>query len=456
MVRELDPLDRLAEVLGALPRGVAADARLEALRFGTMRFANGRIHQPHLDRSSLLSLRVVESTRIGIATTTDVSSEGTAALIRTARALARVAPPDPKFPTFPADGERLPTIPYSLATARLTPEAHGRLAARALEGARSVLPDARISGAVNAGSEQLAVANTSGLARTARRAFAQASVLVERPDQEPPVSGWSEGAHWDATKLDTFALGREAAETVPARPPVALKPGKYRVVLGGAATAELLAFLGYLGFNVRGDEEGWGCLRGKRGKRVAPATVAISDEPTSRYGLPRAMDFEGIRKAPLALVERGIARGPVFDLRSAGRAARASTGHGPSPESPFGDFGPSPGQIHLAPGDASPEELAKTVRDGVLVTRFHYVRVVHPGQGMITGMTRDGTYRIRRGEVAEPVLNLRFTESVLTALRGIEAVGRQRRCYGSEQGGSSTTNGAIAVGGFRFTSATVF
>ncbi|MCI4329180.1 MAG: metallopeptidase TldD-related protein, partial [Thermoplasmata archaeon] len=147
---------------------------------------------------------------------------------------------------------------------------------------------------------------------------------------------------------------------------------------------------------------------------------------------------------------------PVTDLRSAARAGTKPTGHGTPPESPYGDWGPTPTQQLLAPGSASFDDLVREVGDGLLVTRFHYVRVVHTGKSMLTGMTRDGTYRIEKGEVTTPVRNLRFTESVLGALASVEALGKERHCFGDEGGYASCTVPAAVVGRFRFTSTTAF
>jgi predicted Zn-dependent protease len=44
---------------------------------------------------------------------------------------------------------------------------------------------------------------------------------------------------------------------------------------------------------------------------------------------------------------------------------------------------------------------------------------VHPRAGIITGMTRDGTFRIRDGKIAEPLVNLRFTIAVPDFLRDV-------------------------------------
>jgi PmbA protein len=64
---------------------------------------------------------------------------------------------------------------------------------------------------------------------------------------------------------------------------------------------------------------------------------------------------------------------------------------------------------------------------GVLVTRFHYTNVVHPTKAVLTGMTRDGTFWIENGQIAYPVKNLRFTQSILDALASVSAIGRERK-----------------------------
>src|SRR5688572_25121857 len=74
----------------------------------------------------------------------------------------------------------------------------------------------------------------------------------------------------------------------------------------------------------------------------------------------------------------------------------------------------------MAGGDAaSTDELAELVGDGIYVNRLHYLSVVDPRGGVLTGMTRDGTFRIRDGKIAEPLVNLRFTVAVPELLREV-------------------------------------
>ena len=51
----------------------------------------------------------------------------------------------------------------------------------------------------------------------------------------------------------------------------------------------------------------------------------------------------------------------------------------------------------------------------------------HNKQAVITGMTRDGLFLVEDGQIVAPVRNLRFTQSYLDALAGVEAVSMERR-----------------------------
>jgi PmbA protein len=457
VARRDDPAALVAEAIASLPAGVSADARLTRHTWTTIRFANGRIHQPHLERTTRLSLRVAEGGRLGIATSTDLTSDGIRGVLRTARALAHIAPVEPKFPGFPREGSPRPaTTAFSAPTAALGPDGATRLAERAIAAAREGAPDGRIAGVVNVGAISRRVLNSTGLDRGYRSSAAEGSLLVDRPDRDPPVSGWSEGAHWDASRLDPDRIGREAAERVARTAPTAVKPGAYRVLLRGEAVSEALVFLSTLGFGGNGEVQGWSCLHRLRGKRIAPEFVHLVDDARSRDTLPAPVDAEGVAARATPLLDHGVVGPPVTDTVTSGRLGRPLTGHALSPESPSGDMGPFPTHLLLSPGDASEEEMIRATRRGLLVTRFHYVRVVDPGRGVITGMTRDGTYRIDHGEIVGPARNLRFTDSVVSLLRGAELLGRSRRMYADERGGLAMMCPAILTGSFRFTSATLF
>jgi predicted Zn-dependent protease len=42
-----------------------------------------------------------------------------------------------------------------------------------------------------------------------------------------------------------------------------------------------------------------------------------------------------------------------------------------------------------------------------------------------TGLTRDETFPIEKGEISKPIVNLRFTDNMPSALRNIPMIGRE-------------------------------
>src|SRR5262249_58081806 len=88
-------------------------------------------------------------------------------------------------------------------------------------------------------------------------------------------------------------------------------------------------------------------------------------------------------------------------------------------------WGALPYSVPLAPGEAeSVDELGELVDDGIYITRLHYLGVIDSREGIVTGMPRDGTFRIRNGKIGEPLVNLRFTVSVPDLLRGVYGLTR--------------------------------
>ena len=115
----------------------------------------------------------------------------------------------------------------------------------------------------------------------------------------------------------------------------------------------------------------------------------------------------------------------------------------PNPEGPF------PLNLFMGTGDATVEEMVEATERGILVTRFHYSNILNPMESTITGMTRDGTYLIEHGEIAGPVRNFRFTQSIVEALANTTLIGREAE-LASEFFFSASRVPAIKVEGFNF------
>ena len=109
----------------------------------------------------------------------------------------------------------------------------------------------------------------------------------------------------------------------------------------------------------------------------------------------------------------------------------------------------------LGSGESSLEELIARIDRGLLISQFHYTNAIDPKELLLTGMTRNGTFLIENGRVIHAVKNLRFTESLLLALAGLNGVGRDGEVAGALFDGEIVTP-PLSLARFRFTSATDF
>ncbi len=179
-------------------------------------------------------------------------------------------------------------------------------------------------------------------------------------------------------------------------------------------------------------------------ERLLGEQVALRDDPLDPAGMIRPFDFEGVPKRPLTLVNQGVVEAVTYDSLTAAKAGAQTTGH-----AMLGAGFPVATNLSLQPGPLDRRQLLSKIERGLLVTRFWYTRPVHPLSVTVTGMTRDSTFLVERGEITRPVKNLRFTQSYVQALQRVIGVGSESLLVG--EGGSAALTPALAIQGFTFT-----
>ena len=236
------------------------------------------------------------------------------------------------------------------------------------------------------------------------------------------------------------------------RSPEGIEPGRYTVVLEPNAVSSLLLFAGYQGLGAQDVAEEASFLCGRRGERAFSEQVSLFDDARNDHYGGLAFDWEGSPKQRVDLVKDGVLGDPVTDRLWASKLGVENTGHAyPQPNT----FGPKPGNMVLAGGDQSMEELIAGVDRGLLVTQLHYTNMIDPRDLLLTGMTRNGTFLIEDGVVTRPVKNLRFTESLVNAMASVSGVGRELEVAGALFDGEIVCP-ALRIENFRFTSSTDF
>jgi PmbA protein len=240
-------------------------------------------------------------------------------------------------------------------------------------------------------------------------------------------SGYASQAAVAVGALSAGALAERAAlKAAAAGEPGELPAGSYPVVFEPQAVGWLLDLLGETAFNGLAYAEGRGALVGRLGDLISAPAINLSDSPTSARTLPRSFDAEGNQKAPLPLIQDGVAHAVAHDVRSAALAGTVSSGHALTPGGNPG--GPHPTNLVLAGGGVGDEtDLCSAVERGVYVTRLWYANVVRPKETLITAVTRDGTFLIEDGRVTRPLRDLRLTDSVLGILSRAKALTREQK-----------------------------
>ena len=429
--------------------GDEALALVQTERSGMARFAGSEVHQPTLIENETVELQVVRDGRLGIATGNRTDDDGLRALASRAAEAAESAPPDPDFPGLAPPAETPAVEGFDEEAAALGADDQARLAAAAIEAS-----ELDLYGFFTSGVTGIAIASTAGVALE-QELTDVATLALAAVDG---ASGYAEQTGWRVSDVDPAAAAVEAVEKAKlTRGAVELEPGSYPAVLEAPAFAELLAYFAFDAFGALGLVEERSYAFDKLGQKVFDERFSLADDALDPLGLPKAFDFEGSPKQRVELVQDGVLEGVVWDRASGARAGngRQTTGH--APPSSLRHWGPLAVALSVAGGEAeSPAALAETLGDGIYVTRLHYLSIVDPREGIVTGMTRDGTFRIRGGRLADPLVNLRFTVSVPQLLAELPGLTRDpvlinQNAYYDERYPTGLRSPAVATARFDVT-----
>ena len=221
-------------------------------------------------------------------------------------------------------------------------------------------------------------------------------------------SGWAEHQGVTIGQDNVMTATRSAIEKCArAQHPEVFEPRPVTVILEPQAVGDLMAMAFWYGFDQRARDEG----------RSAFSDYDATLGHQSFYSDPADPVFPTV-----SFSSGGQALGRTVWLES-GKLQQLLTSRYWASKNNLA-VKPAPNNLVLT-GDGTPlEELVRSTDDGILVTRFWYIRSTDARTLGFTGMTRDGTYRIENGEVTHPVVDMRWNESVLKVLDHVVASGK--------------------------------
>lgn len=267
-----------------------------------------------------------------------------------------------------------------------------------------------------------------------RHALVEQSAGAERPDR----SAWAGSTAADLGDID---IGADVAQIISGVDRQSTRDtaeaGPTRVILTPSAVADLVLCL-WWEMNARDAAEGRSPLSGSGlagtalGRRVSPRSLDLTSDPFDAT-LPTASRlWSPWSSSAVSVFDTGVELAPVSWLRDGmvqSVAAPSVTAErlGLPRVLPVGNL-----RLQDADGTGSLADLVGRTDDALLITSLWYIRHVDLQQLLVTGLTRDGVYRVRAGEVTGAVGNFRFNESPLGMLSRITDAAEPVRCLPRE------------------------
>lgn len=408
---------RLCEIVLGQAKAAGADDASVSINDSTeshARFADNRITTSGRAENVDITATVWVERRRGAASANDVDEGALKRLADEAVQIARVSPVHREYVPTPGPLDYAEATGFAAATADIDLTAR----ASALESALAACRTAKVTGAGFhvARASATAAATANGNRRFFRSSEAGFSLTARSADGSG--SGYFAGDHFDLARLDVQRIaGRAVDKAVRSQQPKSIEPGVYPVLLESQAVSDLVSFLAD-SFDARTADEGRSAFSGKDGKTRVGET--LFNPRINLYSDPRHAELpvapstdEGVPASRLSLVSRGALENLEYSRFWARERKRE----------------PTPGPVNYIMESAEPavsvDEMIKTMKRGLLISRFWYVRLVDPRTIVLTGLTRDGLWWVENGEVRHPVRNLRFNQSVLAMLApwNVEAIG---------------------------------
>jgi len=391
--------------------------------------------------TSEVSLRISShiGARTGSVTTTRLDDDALEAARARSEEIARMLPVDPDYVA--------PLGPQGYETSARYDDNAGslRLDTLASQAARVIDEGARVGvdtfGCASSARRFEALATSAGLFAYERRSEIDLSATARNKSDR--WSGWAGAHEFFSARLDSESIARRACEKAAHDvEPVDLEPGDYTVVLEPVAVAEL-AFWIMSAMDARAADEGrsfysrpgGGALIGEK---LFDEKLTIRIDPADPLSPEGGVGWEGVPHRARAFIDKGV----VSSLYRS-RAWAQKTDAEPVPFAR---------NFIVEGGDASLDDMIRSVKRGVLVTRIWYENMVEPKSLLLTGLTRDGNFLIENGRIVAPARNLRFNQRLGELFANIVALGKTERTWRAAGGGGAAAAPPMLAEKFHFSS----
>jgi len=384
----------------------------------TIEFEANRFKTSKVEETSGVAARVVRNGRLGFSACSDEK-----ALDRLVVNVLESAAFGDEVPIkFPAPQATSQVQTFDPAIPELTVARLVEIGQEVVDLVLSVEPAAQVNVSLNRGVQQIQIQNQAGVEASFRRSPLSIGAEVARIEGDDVLILY-DMLGTTAWEQDYLAFARRLVEKLKlARRLTTVRSGKMPVLF--SPTGSLVLGLPLMeGLNGKSVFTGISPIRDKVGEKLFDDKVTVIDDGTLDGRFSSApYDDEGVPHRRNLLVERGVLKGFLYDLKTAAQSGVESTGNGsrelfrlPSPE---------PTNLILAGGSTPIVEMIAGIDEGLLVED-----VLGLGQGnIISGAFSNPlslAFKIEKGEIVGRVKDVSIAGNVYDLLKDVTAVSQE-------------------------------
>lgn len=385
------------------------------------RYANSQIHQNTAEENSTFFIKAVLGKKIGISTINQATPKALETAVESACKAAKNQKEVNDYPGLPQKAPIVDFNAFCPRTAEINAEEKALIVQDMI--VRTHGDRMALNGAFYTGSYEVAAGNTNGILAYHKGTLTDISALTSSNN----TTGYASASARDVDTIDYTRLIEESLESAKAYDKtITLEPGKYPVVLEEYAVADMLIYLSYMGLSAESVENENSFLIPHRGEKLFSESISLFDDALNPLAFGTPFDYEGVPKSRLDFIKKGTITGNCsHNHYSAFKAGTKTTGHALPPDAGLSTAYPF--HLIMEAGDAQNQDLLDAMGTGILIKRFHYLTSVHDLKTILSGMTRDGVFWVEKGKITARISDMRFTQSIIEALKNVEALSSKRK-----------------------------
>jgi len=435
----------LASLRGAGIR--TAEVFLRDALSGSVDTKDGQIESVIARGERGLGVRVLDAQRMGFAHSSDLAAAGIEHAVDQARRMATITEPDADLQIASTKLDVADLAIYQSGIEERPLAERGAVALAVEQAARQADPRVTHFRKTTYSDAEITtiIATTTGVRASYRESHCGAMTSpVATQNGERQIGYHGEGAR-RMTDLDAARIGgraaRRATEKLGAKP---FATQKLPVVLDPWMAMSLLGAISPL-FSADNVLKGRSLFSGKIGARVANERVTIVDDARRKGGLRSApFDGEGTATTTRTMVERGVLRGYLTNIKTGRKLGSSSAGNARrgSNASPS-RIGPS--NFYVEQGVDDPAAMVKALDRSLSITSLLNLHTIDPVSGEFS-LGATGTY-LEKGAPVHPVQGITIAGNLTHLLSSIAGVGTDLTFGPSGIGSPTLVISELSVGG---------